>query len=387
MIVTRCYKYRLRPTVAQIETLVQWAGCRRWLWNWALQRKQAHYGATGKNLSYNTLAGELVDLKRQPATVWLKDCHSQVLQQVLMDLETAFANFFAKRAKYPRWKSRKATPHSLRFPQNVTVVDGATISVPKIGLVKVVIHRPLMGVVKGATIKQDATGAWFVVFVCHIDRPDVTPTCDSPVGIDVGLESFMTLHTGQKTAPPKFYRRGERKLKRAQRRLSRAQKGSNNRKKAKRQVARVHQRIRNQRADWLHKQALGIIRHFDTVCIETLNVKGLMRTKLAKSFSDAALSTFMQMLNHKAAWHGRQVVPIGRFYASSKTCHRCGEKADLTLSDRVWTCGTCGTTHDRDINAAINILHEGLRIVAAGMSETQNATGDAVRPAIAGGRR
>ena len=251
---------------------------------------------------------------------------------------------------------------------------------------RAIIHRPLIGVVKGATVKQDATGAWWVVFVCHIDLPDTRLTTDHPVGIDVGLESFTTLHTGQKVAPPKFYRRGERALKRAQRRLSRAQKGSNNRRKAKRRVARVHQHIRNQRTDWLHKRALELITWFDTVCIEDLNIKGLVRTKLAKSFSDAALSTFMRMLEHKAAWHGRRVVKVGRFYASSKTCHHCQHKTTLTLSDRVWTCGTCGTTHDRDVNAAINILHEGLRIVAAGMSETQNAAGDAVRPAIAGGR-
>lgn len=387
MIVTRCYKYRLRPTPAQVETLVQWAGCRRWLWNWALGRKQAHYAATGKSLSYNVLAGDMVDLKRQPDTLWLKDCHSQVLQQVLMDLETAFVNFFEKRAKYPRFKSRKRTPHSMRFPQNVTVVDDRTVSIPKIGLVWAVIHRPLQGVVKGATVKQDATGAWWVVFVCHIERPNVAPTCHNPVGIDMGLESFTTLHTGQKVAPPKFYRRGEKKLKRLARKLSRAQKGSNNRQKAKQRLAKAHQRVKNQRADWLHKHALGIIKQFDTVCIEDLNVRGLARTKLAKSFNDAAVSQFVQMLGQKAEWHGGRVVKVGRFYASSKTCHRCHEKTTLTLSDRVWTCAICTTTHDRDGNAAINILHEGLRLVAAGMSETQNAAGDAVRPANAGGRR
>ncbi|HYF65609.1 MAG TPA: transposase [Herpetosiphonaceae bacterium] len=158
---TRCYKYRLYPTNDQQTTLVQWAGCRRWLWNWAIRRKQARYGATGKSLSYNTLAGELVDLNRQPDTLWLKECHSQVLQQVLMDLETAFVNFFEKRAKYPRFKSRKRTPHSLRFPQNLTIVDDRTVSIPKIGPVRAIIHRPLQGMAKGATVKQDATDAWW----------------------------------------------------------------------------------------------------------------------------------------------------------------------------------------------------------------------------------
>nr|WP_239583749.1 transposase [Herpetosiphon giganteus] len=294
---------------------------------------------------------------------------------------TAFSNFFAKRAKYPRFKSRKVTLHSLRFPQGVVMIDERTISVPKIGLMQAVIHRPLQGITKGATIKQDAMGAWWVVFVCHIDRPDVQPTADRPVGIDVGLESFTTLSTGEKTAPPKFYRRNQKKLARAQRKLSRAQKGSNNRLKAKKRVAKVHQKIRNQRADWLHKHALGIVRRFDVVCIEDLNIKGLARTKLAKSFSDAALSTFMQMLHHKAEWHGQQIVKVGRFYASSKTCHHCQTKTTLTLADRMWTCPTCGTTHDRDGNAAINMLHEGIRLLAVGTTESQNAAGDGVNPA------
>lgn len=250
----------------------------------------------------------------------------------------------------------------------MTVVDANTIIVPKIGPLRAVIHRSLQGSVKGATIKQDATGAWFATFVCHVDRPDVRSTVDHPVGIDVGLESFTTLHTGQKLAPPKFYRRSEKKIKRLARKLARTVRGSNNHRKTKRRLACAHQRIRNQRADWLHKHALWIIRQFDTVCIETLNIKGLVKTKLAKSFSDAALSSFIQMLRDKADWHGGQVVAVGRFFASSKTCHQCGQMTALTLADRVWTCHTCGVLHDRDINAAINILHEGLRSLAAGQS-------------------
>ncbi len=368
MIVIRNYKYRINPTPEQHATLVQWAGCRRWVWNWALRYKQDHYAATGESLSFEALSLALTAQKHQPETEWLSDCGSQILQQVLRDLDTAFSNFFAKRAKYPRFKSRKNTLHSMRFPQNLSVVDAKTIRVPKIGLVTAIIHRPLQGVVKGATIKQSATGQWYVVFVCHIERPEVIPTADHPVGIDVGLESFTTLHTGAKIKPPKFYRRGERKLKRLGRRLSRTQKGSQNRQKARKRLAKAYQRVRNQRTDWLHKQAVGIIREFDTVCIETLTIKGLARTKLAKSFGDAALSTFMQLLKEKAEWSGQQVVPVGRFFPSSKLCHVCHEKTVLTLADRVWTCGTCHTIHDRDINAAINILHEGLRILAAGQS-------------------
>lgn len=378
---TRCYKYRLYPTDDQHTTLVQWAGCRRFVWNWALRCRKDHYTATGRGLSYAKLAAALTQLKRDPAHGWLKGCVAQVLQQTLMDLERAFVNFFEKRAKYPRFKARKTTPHSLRFPQCVLVVDAQTISVPKIGLLRAVIHRPLDGFTKGATIKQDAMGAWWVVFVCHIDRPETLLTTENPVGIDVGLDSFTTLHTGEKTAPPKFYRRAQKKLARTQRALARKQKGSTNRTKARKRVAKIHQRIKNQRTDWLHKHALGILRNHDTACIEDLNVRGLARTKLAKSFSDAAVSTFVQLLKDKAEWHGRQVVQVGRFFASSKTCHACQTKTALTLSDRVWVCAICHTTHDRDVNAAINILHEGLRLLAVGMTERLNATGDPVSPA------
>jgi putative transposase len=368
MIVIRRYNYRIYPTREQEQTLIQFAGCRRFVWNWALRRKQEYYKATGKGLSYLALAAELVKLKQQPEFEWLRDCYSQLLQQVLLDLQQAYVNFFEKRAKFPRVKRRKSTSHSMRFPHLVTLNDDQTVFVPKIGLIRVLMHRPVPGIIKNMTIKQDSKGAWHVSFVCSIERPNYALTCNTPVGIDVGLESFTTLHTGQKVKAPRFYRRGERKLKRLHRRLSRAQKGSQNREKARKRLARAYARIRNQRTDWLHKQSIGIIRQFDTVCIETLNIRGLVKTKLAKSFSDAAIGSFMQMLRYKAEWYGKRVIAVDRFYASSKTCHRCQTKTTLTLSDRVWTCRVCETTHDRDVNAAINILHEGLRILAAGQS-------------------
>jgi putative transposase len=368
MIVIRCCKFRLYPTKEQEQTLIRFAGCRRFVWNWGLRRKQEHYASTGKGLSHSFLEKELVHLKQKSELSWLQDCNSHLLQQVLRDLDKAFIRFFKKKANYPQLKHRKSTPHSMRFPHRVVVIDDHSIKVPNIGLMKAVIHRPIPGIPKSATIKQEAKGAWFIAFVCHIERPDYAPTCDTPVGIDVGLESFTTLHTGEKVKAPKFYRRSERKIKRLHRRLSRAKKGSQNRRKARKRLACAYDRIRNRRTDWLHKQSIGIIRQFDTVCIETLNIRGLVKTKLAKSFSDAAISSFMRMLRYKAEWYGKQVIAIDRFYASSKTCHRCQTKTALTLSDRVWMCRVCETTHDRDVNAAINILHEGLRILAAGQS-------------------
>jgi putative transposase len=356
--ITKCYKFRLKPTAAQEAAFVQFAGCRRFVWNWALARKTAVYKETGKGINYNALATELVALKKLPDTAFLKESHSQVLQQTLMDLDKAFGAFFEKRARFPRFKSRKRSPHAFRFPQNVSI-DGNSISVPKIGRVKAIIHRQPEGVLKSATIKQEA-GKWYVVFVAHVEIPDVPVSCENPVGIDVGLESFVTLSTGEKIAPPKFYRKSERKLARLQRQLSRCEKQSKRRQKAKAKVARFHATVANRRNDWLHKLSARLVKEHDTICIEDLNIKGLVKTKLAKSFHDAALSTFLLQLEYKAQWNYGQVVKVGRFFPSSKTCHECGERVQLSLSDREWLCGGCGVFHDRDINAAVNILNEGL---------------------------
>lgn len=372
MLATKCYKFRLKPNPEQEGQFRQFAGCRRFVWNWALFRKQAHFKATGKGIGYNALAGELVALKKQPETAFLKDCHSQVLQQTLMDLDKAFASFFEKRARFPRFKSRKRSPLAFRIPQNVAIVGairgecaGQSVSIPKIGMVKAIIHREAEGVLKSATVKQEANGAWYVVFVAHVELPDMPVTSDNPVGIDVGLESFVTLSTGEKVKPPKFYRKGERKQKRLARQLSRCEKGSKRRAKAKARLAKHHGKTGNRRNDWLHKLSARIVAEHDTVSVEDLNIKGLVKTKLAKSFNDAALGTFLRQLEYKAQWNDVQFVKVGRFFASSKTCFACGSKQSLSLSERFWTCGTCGAKHDRDGNASLNILAEGLRILAA----------------------
>jgi putative transposase len=380
MIVTRSYKFRLEPTAEQERGFFLFAGCRRFVWNWALERKKTVYQETGKGIYYKALAAELVQLKKQPGLAFLKECHSQVLQQTLLDLDKAFVSFFEKRAKFPKFKSKKNTPPSFRIPQNVSVVDGK-VSIPKIGLVKVRLHREMEGEIKSATIKQEPSGHWNVTFVSHLELPDAPATCDAPVGIDVGLESFTTLDTEEKVKPPKFYRKGERKLRRAQRKLSRCKKNSRNRAKAKKRVALCHAKVRNQRNDWLHKLSAQLVRLYDTICVEDLNLKGLVRTKLAKSFSDAAIATFLRMLEYKVLPRYGQVVKVGRFFASSKTCSnpKCGHKQSLELSDRQWVCERCGAQHDRDINAAINILLEGLRILAVGIPESLNADGGNVR--------
>ena len=384
------YRYRLDPTAEQVNLLNQFAGARRFVWNWALGRKRDHFRQTGETLSYNDLAAELTRLKHQSATVWLREMDSQSLQQALRDLDSAYQHFFRrarngdKKKGFPKFKSKKTDTPRFRIPQRVVLQD-AFVSIPKIGLIKAIVHRPPQGVTKSATFKREACGHWYISLVTE---QQIAPTVDRPVqthiGIDVGLKSLAVLSTGETIANPRWYRTQTRKLRRAHKALSRKQKGSRNRGKARIVVARLHQKIGNQRKDFLHKLSTNLVRHFDLVSIEDVNVRGLAKTKLSKSVLDAGWSMFRSMLTYKAVRNASYLMAIGRFFPSSKTCGACGlVNAALTLADREWTC-RCGVHHDRDLNAARNIDREGLRlfeqIVAAGYAETQNACGDPVRP-------
>src|SRR6266496_1657765 len=384
------YRYRLDPTAEQERLLNQFAGARRFVWNWALNRKREHFQQTATTLSYNDLAAELTRLKQQPEMAWLREMDSQSLQQALRDLDSAYQRFF-RRARngdrkkgFPKFKSKKTDTPRFRIPQRVVLHD-AFVSVPKIGLIKAIVHRPLEGVTKSATFKRDACGHWYISLVTE---QQIAPTVDRPVqthiGIDVGLKSLAVLSTGETIANPRWYRTQRGKLRRAQKALSRKQKGSRNRGKARIVVARLHQKIGNQRNDFLHKLSTDLVRHFDLVSIEDLNVRGLAKTKLATSVLDASWGMFRSMLTYKADRNASHLIAIGRFFPSSKTCGACGlVNANLTLADRDWICA-CGVQHDRDLNAARNIDREGSRlfeqIVAAGYAETQNACGDPVSP-------
>jgi putative transposase len=384
------YRYRLDPTAQQERLLSQFAGARRWVWNWALNRKRELFRQTGKTLSYNQLAAELAQLKQQPATAWLCEIDSQSLQQAVRDLENAFQQFFRrlrngeKKTGYPRFRSRKTATPRFRIPQRVRL-EGSAVSVPKIGLIKVILHRELEGVTKSATFKREACGHWFISLVVEQPiAPKVARPVQTHIGIDVGLKSLAVLSSGETIENPRWYRTQSRKLRRAQKALSRKITGSRNRGKARIRVARLQQKIRNQRTDFLHKLSTELIRHNDLVSIEDLNVRGLARTKLATSVLDAGWGLFRAMLLYKAERQDKHLLTIGRFFPSSKTCGACGRvKAELTLAEREWTC-SCGAHHARDLNAAQNIDREGLRLfeqnVAAGDAETQNACGDPVRP-------
>ena len=310
---------------------------------------------------------------------------SQLLQQVLTDLKKAFTAFFEKRARFPRFKSRKKDTARFRIPQRVTLTDGY-LTVPKIGRVKVRQSQAVEGATKSATFKRDACGQWFVSLVSETEMPVVAlplPAADKTVGMDLGLKDMVVTSEGERVAAPRFYRTAQRKLRRAQRAFSRKQKGSANKAKARLNVARVHQKITNKRHDFCHKLTTSLVTQHDAICIEDVSIKGMAKTKLSKSVLDASLGTIQRQLTYKGAWYRRHVVVVDRFYPSSRIHNACGWRNHaLTLADRSWVCQGCGEIVDRDLNAARNIKDEGLRILAAGHAESLNACGHDVRPAM-----
>lgn len=385
-VLNKVYRFRMQPTRTQEQSLFRMAGARRFVWNWALSRRREYYAEHGKTISASMLSAELTALKNRPETAWLKEADSQALQQTLKDLDRAFVSFFEKRARFPRFKSRKRDKARFRIPQRVKVADGR-VYVPKVGKVRIRQSQPIDGTTKSATFRRDACGHWYVTIVAEFTMPDVALPVPDPakvIGIDLGLKDFLVTSDGERTAAPKFFRKGQRKLRKAQRTLSRRQKGSKRRAKAANKVARVHRKISNQRGDFLHKLSTNLIRSHDAACIEDLSIRGLARTKLAKSFADASMGEFRRLLTYKAEWNRKCVAIIDRFFPSSRLCRGCGAINEaLTLGDRQWVCN-CGMVHDRDLSAAINIRDEGLRILAAGHAERRNARGQTVRPAIVG---
>ncbi len=312
---------------------------------------------------------------------------SQLLQQALTDLGRAYTNFFERRARFPRFKSRKRDQARFRIPQRVVLRDGR-LYCPKLGWIRVRQSRPIGPgeTIKSATSKQTATGQWQVTLVAEFEAPALALASLRPdanvVGIDLGLKTFAVCSDGRVFESPRAYRAQQRKLRRAQRAFSRCEKGSANRAKQRLKVARIHEKSRNVRNDFLHKTTSALVTRYDAFLIEDLSVKGLARTKLAKSMHDAAFGEFRRQLEYKALWQRKHLGVIGRFYPSSKLCGACGAINDtLTLNDREWGCHVCGAHHDRDLNAAHNIKHEGIRqLVAAGHAETKNACRADVRP-------
>lgn len=349
------FKYRIYPNREQQQRLaVQFGHC-RFVYNRYRALRETTYQETGKGMRYHECALDLARLKKELAYAWLKEADSQALQQSLRDLDTAYQNFFKGHCQYPRFKS-KYDKQSYRYPQRFKL-DGDRIYLPKVGWVKIISHRPHKGKMKSCTVSKTKRGHYFVSILCEYEKESVP--VDGAVGIDLGLSHFLTLSNGEKIDNPRHLRKQERLLRIRQRRLSRKQKGSHNRDKARHRVAVQHERVANQRRDFHHQVSRKLVDTYGTIALESLHVKGMMTNhSLAKSIADAGWSQFVTFVQYKQIWAGGQVIQADRWFPSSKTCSECHAiYHDLTLSERTWTCENCGTEHDRDVNAAHNLLH------------------------------
>ncbi len=365
-------KIRLYPNAAQANKLAKAFGSARWYWNNSLAETQKVYQETGKGLGQYQLNARLPQLKTEVA--WLGETHSQVLQSVSLHLSRAFANFFEHRAKYPQFKN-KHRKQSIQYPQGVKVVDDCKVFLPKIGHIKAVIHRELVGTIKTVTVSKDPSGKYFASILCENDevQPEVN-LHGKVLGIDVGLTELAITSDGSKFANPKHVHKAQRNLKRKQQSLSRKAKGSNTRNKARLLVAKAHERVANARKDYLHKLSTRLVNENQVIAVEDLHIKGMMKNhNLARAIGDAGWGAFTNMLKYKTARSGKGYIEVNRFFASSKTCSCClHAQAQMPLDIRTWTCDQCGTRHDRDINAAINIRNEAQRMIAAGIVVTAN---------------
>ena len=359
-------EYRLYPKPKQENLLEQNFGCSRWVYNHFLEEKIRFFKETGQPLKYGECSKMLTALKTQEDTAWLAEADSTALQQSLRNLEDAFKNFSERMHQgvgFPKFKKKKSRK-TYRTPA-AKIVDGSHVWIPKVGLVKARISRPVEGRITSATIKQTPSGKYFIVFTCvDIPEPPKVKT-GKAIGIDLGITTLVTTSDGQKIKGVADTRKLDKKLARQQRKLSRKKKGSNNRAKQKIKVARVYEKIASKRKDHLHKVTAKIISENQVVCAETLDVAGMMKNHhLAKSIAMQSFATLLGFLEYKAEEKGKIFVQVDRWFASSKTCHACGVKEDaLPLNIRSWECKSCGARHDRDINAAQNILTEGIRIL------------------------
>ena len=367
----RAFKYRFYPTDAQAAELSRTFGCVRKVYNLALAARTEAWTVRRERVNYNQTSALLTGRKKTEELAYLNEVSSVPLQQCLRHLQAAFTNFFAQRAKYPRFKSRKKSRRSAECTCSAfRFRDGALTLAKMAEPLDIVWSRPLPQDARPSTVtvSQDAAGRWFVSLLCEDPTVAPLPAIDTAVGVDAGLEHLLTLSTGEKIANPRHERRDRARLVRAQRALSRKAKGDGaNRTKARHRVARIHARIADRRRDHLHKVTTRLVRENQTIVIEDLTVSGMLRNRsLARAISDAAWSEFRSLLEYKAVWYGREVIAVDRWFPSSKLCSVCGSVRDtLPLHIRSWTCG-CGTIHDRDVNAARNILAAGLAVSACG---------------------
>jgi len=349
----RAFKYRLTPTTAHAELINKHIGCARFVYNNALAFKQSEYAKDKTIHSWHSLVKRLPDLKTE--NEWLKEVNSQSLQKSIVYMNTAFENFFKGCADFPRFKKKNKGKQSFNIPQSIKI-DNDKLFIPKFkGGINIILHRSLKGKIRQATISRTATDKYFVSILCdtgEIERPLKPINEETTIGLDLGIKSFLITSNGKEYNNPKFFRKTIGRLKYQQQQFSKHK--SN---KRKHRLAILNEKITNQRKDFLHKVSTELIRENQSIAIEDLNIKGMLKNHcLASSISDVSWGMFVTMLEYKALWNGVNILRIGRFEPSSKTCSECGYiNKELTLKDREWNCPECGSVLNRDFNASINI--------------------------------
>jgi putative transposase len=366
--ILKFFKYELYPTEEQKVLIEKHFGCARFVYNWALDLKKKSYEQKKKKLSYFDTSSLLTKKKQEERFLWLNEVQAQSLQMSLRNLDNAFTSFFEKQHGFPKFKSKHTSRKSFQYPSGVRIdFEKNEIHLPKLKNVKSSLYRKFEGKIKTCTVSKSTTNRYYISVLVETtdDKIEKKPVQESTtIGIDLGLKHFVITSNKEKFDNPRFLRKSEQRLKVLQRQLSKKKKGSKNREDSRFELARCHEHVRNQRKDYIHKITYKLTHEnqVDTICMEDLNVEGMLKNHcLAKSISDIAWSEFRRQMIYKCDWYGKNIIHIGRFEPSSKTCSICGySKKDLTLADREWQCPDCNTLHDRDENAATNIKKFGL---------------------------